>query len=75
MRFVFKSLGQCGRVRAYPVQLPDFGKSFKIMAEPGFPHEFGHAEFNGTQKNQIQKYLRVAFLIENLGFPIFLAKM
>ena len=44
------------------VGLPDFGKSSKIIVEPGFSHEFDHAEFNGAQKNQIQKYLGVAIL-------------
>ena len=48
--------------------LPDFGQSFKIIVEPGFSHEFDHAEFNGAQKNQIQKYLGVAILNWKFGF-------
>ena len=52
----------------YNLGLPDFGKSFKIIVEPGFPHEFDHAEFNGAQKNQIQKYLGVAILNWKFGF-------
>ena len=50
------------RHQGCPIGLPDFGKSFKSIVEPGFPHEFDHAEFNGAQKNQIQKYLGVAIL-------------
>ena len=42
--------------------MPDFGKSFKIIVEPGFSHEFDHAEFNGAQKSQFQNYLGVAIL-------------
>ena len=35
-----------------PIGLPDFGKSFKIIVEPGFSHEFDHAEFNGAPPPQ-----------------------
>ena len=41
---------------------PILVKSFKIIVEPGFSHEFGHAEFNGAKKSRIQKYLGVAIL-------------
>ena len=41
---------QGAKFKECAVGLPDFGKSFKIIVEPGFSHEFDHAEFNGAQK-------------------------
>ena len=56
------------------VGLPDFGKSFKSIVEPGFPHEFDHAEFNDAQKIRSKISRGRYFELKIWVFPYFWLK-